>query len=403
MEKKMTIPFSPPDITEAEINEVIAALRSGWITTGPRTKLFEQKIAESCTTRRAICLNSATASLELALRLLGIGEGDEVIVPAYTYTATASVVCHVGAKPVIVDSQPDHFEMDYDRLADAITSRTKAVIPVELGGVPCDHRRISDAVESKRALFAPKNDLQRAIGHVAVVSDAAHAFGACRDGLPVGAIADFTAFSFHAVKNLTTAEGGALTWREIDGIDSDDLYRRLQIFSLHGQTKDALTKETSGSWEYDVLYPGYKCNMTDICAALGLSQLERYESILAYRKKIIERYNAALHPLGVRTLRHDVPNGRSSGHLYLTRIDGLTPDRRNVFIDRLAQRGVITNVHYKPLPMLTAYRNMGFDIADYPNAYALFANEVTLPLHTRLSEEEIEYVISQYIEELKCL
>lgn len=402
MEKNRMIPFSPPDITEAEIDEVIQALRSGWITTGPRTKLFEKKIAEYCHTRRAVCLNSATACLELVLRLLEIGEGDEVIVPAYTYTATASVVCHVGAKLVLVDSQPDCIEMDYDRLAEAVTPRTKAVIPVELGGVPCDLQRIFDAVESKKALFKPANALQQAIGRVAVISDAAHAFGAEWHGRKIGEIADFTAFSFHAVKNLTTAEGGALTWRALDGVDSETIYRRLQLLSLHGQTKDALTKETTGSWEYDVLYPGYKCNMTDIAAALGLSQLARYDEILRRRGQIIARYDEVLHPLGIWTLRHNAPDTRSSGHLYLTRVPNMGAEERNAAIEQMASRGVMTNVHYKPLPLLTAYRSMGFDIADYPNAFGLFANEITLPLHTRLTDAEVEYILEQFCEVLRC-
>lgn len=391
--KKLQIPFSPPDISELEIAEVVSTLRSGWITTGPRTKQFEREIAGVCHTPRAVCLNSATAALELALRLLGVGPGDEVIVPAYTYTATASVVCHVGAKLVLVDTQPGGYEMDYAQAAAAVTEKTKVMIPVDLGGVPCDYDQIFQIVDEKKALFTPANPIQAALGRVAVLADAAHAFGASWRGKPVGSIADFTAFSFHAVKNLTTAEGGALTWRTLPGIEDAALYHELQLLSLHGQSKDALAKTQLGAWEYDIVYPAYKCNMTDIMAAIGLKQLERYPEMLRRRKEIIERYDAAFRPLGVETLRHFTDTYRSSGHLYLTRIPGITAEQRNAIIVKMAEKGVATNVHYKPLPMHTAYKNLGFSIKDCPNAYAQYTNEITLPLHTCLADEMVEYVI----------
>ncbi len=402
MSERMNIPFSPPDITEQEIQSVIQALRSGWITTGPRTKELEQKVAQRCGTQRAVCLNSQTACGELALRLLGIGPGDEVIVPAYTYTATASVVDHVGAKLVLVDCKEDSWEMDYDKAEAAITSRTKAIIPVDLGGVPCDYSRVHALVQRKKHLFQPSSPLQEALGRVAILADTAHSFGASRDGMPTGSLADFSAFSFHAVKNLTTAEGGALTWKPIPGVDDDDLYRQLQLFSLHGQSKDALAKTQQGSWEYDIVGLWYKCNMTDVVAAIGLAQMERYDCLLGRRREIIAMYDAALLPLGIQTLSHYTQQHSSSGHLYLTRIPGITAQQRNRIIEEMAQRGISTNVHYKPLPMHTAYRELGFDIQDFPNAYAMFANEITLPLHTNLTDDQVAYVIKHYVEILRA-
>lgn len=386
------IPFCPPDIGEEEIKEVCEALRSGWITTGPRTKEFENNLVKYCNTDRVVCLNSATAALELNLRILGIGPGDEVIVPAYTYTATASPVIHVGAKIVFVDSQKDSFEMDYDKVEEAITERTKAVIPVDIAGMVCDYRRVIKACENKKHLFNPSNDIQRAIGRVAVVADCAHSLGAVRQGKCTGEIADFSSFSFHAVKNLTTAEGGAATWRRIDGVDSNKLYEQYQLYSLHGQSKDAFEKDKFSSWEYDVLGPWYKCNMTDIAAALGLKQLERYDELLARRRQIIEKYNALCDSLGVKHLNHFTDEWSSSGHLYITRIPGITSEQRNEIITGLAQKGVATNVHYKPLPMMTAYKNMGFDIEQFPNAYDYYSNEITLPLYTKLTDEDVDYV-----------
>lgn len=397
----MKIPFSPPDITEQEIQAVADALRSGWITTGPRTKELERQVAAFCGTNRAVCLNSQTACAEMALRLLGVGPGDEVIVPAYTYTASASVVCHVGAQLVLVDSQPDSFELDYQQVAAAITPRTKAVIPVDLGGVPCDYDRLFAIVEEKKSLFSGATPLQKALGRVAILADTAHAFGATRNGKPAGSLADFSSFSFHAVKNLTTAEGGALTWRTIPGVDDEELYRQLQLFSLHGQSKDALAKTKLGAWEYDVLGTWYKCNMTDMAAAVGLVQLQRYSELLQRRKEIIEAYDAALRPLGVESLPHYTDGHQSSGHLYICRVPGITPEQRNEIIEKMAEKGVATNVHYKPLPMHTAYKNLGFDIADYPNAYALFANEITLPLHTCLTDEQVQYVTDCFAEVLR--
>lgn len=401
--KRFNIPFSPPDMTEAEVNEVKEAILSGWITTGPRTKELERQIASYVSTERAVCLNSATACLELTLRLLGIGQGDEVIVPAYTYTASAAVVAHVGAKIVFVDIQKNSLEMDYDAVEKAINERTKAIIPVDLAGIPCDYERLFSIVERKRPLFRPATDLQRTIGRVAICTDAAHAFGASWRNRMVGSVADFTSFSFHAVKNFTTAEGGALTWRTIEGIDNETLYHQLQLFSLHGQSKDALAKTQLGAWEYDIVGPWYKCNMTDIMAALGLVQMKRYPALLARRREIIERYDAAFKPLGVEVLNHYTADHTSSGHLYLTRIPGITTEQRQTVIVRMAERGIATNVHYKPLPMMTAYKNMGFDIKDFPNAYAHFANEITLPLHTRLTDEEIDYIIEQFTDTIRHL
>lgn len=392
----MKVPFSPPDISELEIAEVVAALRSGWITTGPRTKELERKIAAWIGTEKCVCLNSQTACAELALRVMGIGEGDEVITSAYTYTATASVICHVGATPILIDTQKNSLEMDYTALENAITERTKAVIPVDLGGVPCDYDRIFDIVNSKKALFRPLNDIQRALGRVAVMADTAHSFGAVRHGKNVGSIADFSSFSFHAVKNFTTAEGGALTWNSINGIDNDEVYKQLQLFSLHGQSKSALEKTQLGSWEYDIVGTWYKCNMTDIAAAIGLKQLERYPELLARRKEIIEKYDAAFKPLGIKTLEHYTAEQSSSGHLYITEIPGIGEAERNEIIIKMAENGIACNVHYKPLPMHTAYKRLGFDIACYPNAYTHFAHEVTLPLHTCLTDEMVEYVIDNY-------
>lgn len=394
----MKIPFSPPDITEAEANEVRDALLSGWITTGPRTKELERQIATFCNTNKAVCLNSATACLEMALRVLGIGPGDEVITSAYTYTASASVVCHIGAKLVLVDTQKDSFEMDYDKLADAINEKTKAVIPVDLAGIPCDYDRIFDIANSKKALFSPKTDIQKAIGRVAIVADAAHAFGARWYGKMVGSIADFTSFSFHAVKNFTTAEGGALTWRDIEGIDNDHIYKELQLLSLHGQSKDALAKTQLGAWEYDIISPAYKCNMTDIMAAIGLVQMKRYPTLLERRKQIIGMYNDALKGCNVQVLDHYTDEHTSSGHLYLVRLLGKDSEYRNNVITEMAKRDIACNVHYKPLPMMTAYKALGFDIKDYPNAYAQFCNEITLPLHTKLTDEMVEYIIRNFKE-----
>ena len=394
--KRFNIPFSPPDMTEEEVKEVREAVLSGWITTGPRTKELEKQIAAYVGAPKAVCLNSQTACAEMALRLLGIGEGDEVIVPAYTYTASASIIYHVGAKIVFVDVQKDSLEMDYDALEAAINTHTKAIIPVDLAGIPCDYERLFDIVERKRALFQPSNDIQRAIGRIAICADAAHAFGASWKGQMVGSIADFTSFSFHAVKNFTTAEGGALTWRTIPGMDDEALYHQIQLYSLHGQSKDALAKTQLGAWEYDIVGPWYKCNMTDIMAALGLVQMKRYPALLARRREIIKRYDAAFKPLGVEVLTHYTDTYTSSGHLYLTRIPNASLEQRQAIIVQMAERGIATNVHYKPLPMMTAYKALGFDIKNFPNAYAHFANEITLPLHTRLTDEEIDYIIAQY-------
>lgn len=396
--KLRNVPFSPPDMSECEIAEVSEALRSGWITTGPRTKEFEKQISDYCHTDKAVCLNSATACMELILRVLGVGPGDEVITSAYTYTATASVTCHVGAKVVMVDTAPNSFEMDYDKLADAITERTKVILPVDLGGVVCDYDKIYAAVESRKHLFRPSNDIQRAYGRVVVLADAAHAFGAQWHGKMCGEIADFTSFSFHAVKNLTTAEGGALTWRTHEGVDNEWLYKQFQLFSLHGQNKDALAKTKLGAWEYDIVAPNYKCNMTDIMAAIGLAQFKRYPDMLRRRHNIIRKYNDALKGHNVQTLTHVGDDHTSSGHLYLVRLLDCDVEQRNRIIEQMAERGIACNVHYKPLPMMTAYKALGFDIANYPNAYNQYRNEVTLPLHTRLTDEDVEYVISNFVE-----
>lgn len=392
----MKIPFSPPDITDAEIEQVTEALKSGWITTGPKTKQLEREVADLCGTKRAVCLNSQTACGEMTLRLLGIGEEDEVITCAYTYTASASIVCHVGAKLVLIDTQENSLEMDYDKLEEAITEKTKVIIPVDLAGVPCNYDRIFSIVESKKHLFHPENDIQRAIGRVIVMADAAHAFGATWKGKTIGNVADFSNFSFHAVKNFTTAEGGAVTWRDIEGIDNETLYHQYQLLSLHGQSKDALAKTQLGAWEYDIIGPWYKCNMTDVVAGIGLAQMKRYKGLLDRRKEIIENYDAAFKQLGIEVLNHYTDEYQSSGHLYITRVPGVSLEQRHEIIVKMAEVGVACNVHYKPLPMMTAYKNLGFDIKDYPNAYKKFENEITLPLHTRLADEEVEYVIEQF-------
>ena len=393
MTKKMNIPFSPPDISELEIAEVADTLRSGWITTGPKTKLLERKTAEFVGTERTVCLNSQTACAEMALRLMGIGKGDEVITSAYTYTASASVIDHVGATIVLIDTQANSLEMDYDALEAAITEKTKAIIPVDMAGIPCDYERIFEIVNRKKSMFNPSSNLQKALGRIAVMADTAHAFGAKWHGEPVGSIADFSSFSWHAVKNFTTAEGGVLSWKTIHGVDNEDIYKQLQLFSLHGQSKDALAKTQLGAWEYDIVGTWYKCNMTDVAAAIGLAQFERYPAMLVRRKEIIKKYDAALKPLGIEVLQHYTDEYESSGHLYLTRVPGITLEQRNEIIIKMAEQGVACNVHYKPLPMHTAYKNLGFDIKDYPNAYANFVNEISLPLHTKLTDEEVEYVI----------
>ncbi len=400
-EREKIISFSPPDISEMEIEEVCAALRSGWITTGPRTKKLEKELAEWIGTEKCVCLNSQTACAELVLRVLGVGEGDEVVVPAYTYTASASVIDHVGAKIVLIDSQKDNVEMDYDALEAAINERTKAIIPVDLGGVPCDYARIFEIAERKKHLFKPANDLQRAIGRVAVCADTAHALGAKWHGKMIGTVADFSCFSFHAVKNFTTAEGGAITWMLPAAVDSEALYHQFQLLSLHGQSKDALSKTRPGDWEYDVVGLWYKCNMTDMAAALGLAQFQRYPHILKRRRDIVACYDAAIRPLGIQVLDHFNAEHESSGHLYITRVPGITSEQRNEIIHKMADCGIACNVHYKPLPMHTAYKALGFNIADFPNAYACFENEITLPLHTCLSDEDVEYVKENYVRILK--
>lgn len=397
----MNIPFSPPDITDREIEEVIAALKSGWITTGPKTKEFERRISQYCGNDKTVCLSAATTALEMTLRLLGIGKGDEVIVPSYTYTATCSVICHVGATPVMVDSQTDREEMDYSLMSDAITERTKAIMPVDIAGILCDYDKIFEIIEAKKELFNPNNEIQEAFNRIIVVADCAHGFGAVQNGKKAGALADFTCFSFHAVKNLTTAEGGAVTWKNHDGLDNEKIYKKYQILSLHGQTKDALEKTQKGSWEYDILIPAYKCNMTDVQAGIGLAQLERYESMLARRHEIVERYENGFKNSRVITPVHRTENSASSGHLYLTRLEGISLEERNEIIIKMEERGISTNVHYKPLPLLTAYKNLGFDIADYPNAYNLFKNEISLPIYTILTDDEVDYITESLLEILK--
>lgn len=398
------ISFSPPDMTGAEAAMVAEVLDSGWITTGPKTKEFEHMISMCCNTQKSVCLNSATACMEMALRVLGVGPGDEVIVPAYTYTATASSVCHVGAMPVMVDTTPGSYEMDYDKVAEAITERTKVVMPVDLGGVICDYDKVFQAVESRKSLFRPSNEIQKVFGRVIVLADAAHAFGAKRHGRMCGEIADFTSFSFHAVKNLTTAEGGALTWRSREGLDDEAVYKQLQLLSLHGQSKDALAKTQLGAWEYDIVAPYYKCNMTDIMAGIGLAQLKRYPELLYRRRQIVGQYNEALKGYNVQILDHYGTDHSSSGHLYLVHLLGKDVDYRNDVIVKMAERGIACNVHYKPLPMMTAYKAMGFDIKDFPNAYNQYRNEITLPLHTHLSDDDVQYVMknfTQIISDLK--
>ena len=388
--------FSPPDITEAEIEEVIETMKSGWITTGPRTKEFERRIADYIGVNKAVCLNSATAAMELTLRILGVGPGDEVITTAYTYTASASVIDHVGAKIVMVDVAKDSFEMDYTKLADAITDKTKVIISVDLAGKMCDYDAISEVVANKRDLYKANNELQQKINRIVVMADAAHAFGAERNGYNCGQVADFTTFSFHAVKNLTTSEGGAVVWNNNLGFDDEELYKQYMLYSLHGQSKDALAKNQKGAWEYDIVYPAYKCNMTDISAAIGMVQLDRYDGLKKRRQEIINRYDDALLPLGIQSLQHYGEHFSSSGHLYLTRIPGIGEAERNAIITKLAEAGVACNVHYKPLPMFTAYKNLGFDIKEYPNAYDMYKNEITLPLHTLLDDEDVTYVIESF-------
>lgn len=388
------IPFSPPDISQMEIDLVTEALKSGWITTGPKTKLLESRLSEYCGTNKTVCLNSATAAMELTLRFLGVGPGDEVITSAYTYTASASVINHVGAKIILVDTKKDSFEMDYELVSKAITNKTKAIIPVDIAGVMCDYDTIIKVVEEKKHLFNPKNEVQKAIGRITILADAAHSFGATYKGRNNGTIADFTCFSFHAVKNLTTAEGGAVTWKPIIGINDEGIYKEFQLLSLHGQNKDALSKSKLGSWEYDIIYPGYKCNMTDILASVGLAQLERYHEILARRHEIIKKYNKGFSKFNIQYLDHST----SSCHLYIIRVSGIDVNRRNQIIEQMAANGISCNVHYKPLPMMTAYKNLGFDIKDYPNAYDFYRNEITLPLHTLLNDDDVDYVINNFVE-----
>lgn len=394
--QKFNIPFSPPDISELEIQEVVRALRSGWITTGPRTKKLEKLISEYLGTSKCVCLNSQTACAEMALRVIGVGPGDEIITSAYTYTASASIVYHVGAKLILVDTQKDNYEMDYDKLEKAINERTKAIIPVDIAGIPCDYDKIFEIVKRKKHLFKPTSKIQEALGRVAVMADAAHSFGARTKDEMVGNVADFSSFSFHAVKNFTTAEGGVLTWRNINGIDNEDIYKQLQLLSLHGQSKDALAKTQLGAWEYDIIGTWYKCNMTDIAAAMGIAQLERYQEMLSRRKDIIKEYDAAFKSLGIKTLQHYTDNYQSSGHLYMIRVPKINSKQRDEIIIKMAEQGVACNVHYKPLPMHTAYKKLGFDIKDYPNAYGMFENEITLPLYSLLTEEQVMYIIETF-------
>lgn len=397
MNTKMNIPFSPPDVGEEEIKEVVEALQSGWITTGPKTKQFEKEIAQVCHTEKAVCLNSATAALEMTLRVLGIGEGDEVITSSYTYTASASPIAHVGAKIVLVDIQKNSFEMDYQKLEEAITEKTKAIIPVDLAGIVCDYDKIFEIVEKKKGLFHAKNEIQKLYNRVIVVADSAHGIGAQRKGKMSGEWADFTTFSFHAVKNLTTAEGGAAVWRNKEGLDNEAIYKQYQLLSLHGQTKDALHKNGLGNWEYDIVAPYYKCNMTDIMAGIGLAQMKRYPKLLQRRQEIIEKYNQGFKTLPITPLNHKDQEHTSSGHLYIVRVNGITEEQRNEIISKMAEEGVACNVHYKPLPMLTAYKNLGFDIKNYPNAYEFYQNEITLPLYTKLTDEQIDYIIEKFV------
>ena len=401
MTKKMNIPFSPPDISEEEIKEVIDALKSGWITTGPKTKKLEKELLKFTGTNMGVCLNSQTAAAEMTLRVLGVGQGDEVITSAYTYTATASVVEHVGAKLVLVDTQKENLEMDYEKLKDAINEKTKVIIPVDLGGVPCDYDKIFQIVEEKKNLFKANNEIQKAYNRIIIMADTAHALGAEYKGKKVGSIADFSNFSFHAVKNFTTAEGGYATWKDKEGIDNEKLYKQYQLLSLHGQSKDALSKTKLGSWEYDIVGAWYKCNMTDVLAGIGLAQVKRYPRLLKRRKEIIEKYDKAFKPLGIKSLNHFDKNHTSSGHLYISQVPGIEIEQRNKIIEEMAEKGIACNVHYKPLPLLTAYKNLGFEIKDYPNAYNHYKNEITLPLHTKLSDEEVDYIIESFCEIVK--
>ena len=401
MEKIQNIPFSPPDISDREIENVVEVLKSGWITTGPKTKEFEKRISEYCNTDRTVCLNSSTAAMEMTLRMLGIGEGDEVITSSYTYTASCSVICHVGAKPILVDISKNNLEMDYDKLEEAITENTKAIIPVDIAGVICDYDKINEIVERKKGIFSANNEIQKKLGRIAVIADASHAFGATKNGKKSGEFADFTCFSFHAVKNLTTGEGGAVTWKDKDGLNSDEIYKRFQILSLHGQTKDALHKNSLGAWEYDILEPAYKCNMTDIMAAIGLAQLDRYDDMLKRRHEIIDKYNSYLSSHNVQVLNHKDDSNYSSGHLYIVKINGIEESIRNEIINKMAERGIATNVHYKPLPLLTAYKNLGFNISDFENSYIFYKGEITLPLYTKLTDEQVEYIITNFVEILK--
>lgn len=400
-ESKKIIPFSPPDVGEKEILEVIEAIKSGWITTGPKVKLLEKKIANYVDTPKCVCLNSQTACAEMALHIMGIGPGDEVITSAYTYTASASIIAHVGARIVLIDIQKDSFEMDYNALEEAINDKTKAIIPIDIAGVPCDYDRLFEIVNRKKNLFKPNNDIQKALGRIAIMADTAHSFGAMYKGHIVGSVADFSSFSFHAVKNFTTAEGGALTWNHIDGIDDEEIYHKLQLLSLHGQSKDALAKTKLGAWEYDIVGTYYKCNMTDIMGGIGLAQFERYPSMLLRRREIIEKYNNALKPLGVKVLDHYNDKHLSSGHLYITRIPNISDEQRRTIINKMGELGVACNVHYKPLPLHTAYKNLGFDIKNYPNSYDFYHNEITLPLHTCLTDEDVEYVIESFKKVIK--
>jgi dTDP-4-amino-4,6-dideoxygalactose transaminase len=397
------IPFAPPDISQDEIEEVVRVMKSGWITTGSRTKEFEKEIAEYIGVNKAVCLNSATAAMQLTLCVLGIGPGDEVITSAYTYTASASVINHVGAKIVLIDTAPDSFEMDYDKLNEAITERTKAIIPVDIAGKMCDYGRIYDILDNKKRLFQANNNIQEIFNRVMVLADAAHAFGALRNKIKCGKAADFTTFSFHAVKNLTTAEGGAVVWRNNPDLNDEWLYKQFMLYSHHGQSKDAYTKTQKGAWEYDIICPGYKCNMTDLLAGIGLAQLRRFETFLDKRKKLIEMYDRLLRPIGYHSMEHYGDNYSSAGHLYLLRIPGVREHERNEVIEKMSEAGIAANVHYKPLPMLTAYRRMGFDINDYPNAYAQYENEITLPLHTKLSDEDVEYICKNLTKAVSAL
>lgn len=397
----MKIKFSPPDISNLEIEEVIDALKSGWITTGPKTKLFEKMIAEFVGTEKAVCLNSQTACQELALRVLGVKEGDEVITCAYTYSASASVIAHVGAKIVFVDTQKDSPFIDYEQLENAITEKTKAIISVDLAGIPCDYDKIFEIVNRKRHLFKPNSHLQEKLGRIAVMADTAHALGATYKGKPIGSVADFSSFSFHAVKNLTTAEGGAVTWNNVDGVDNEEIYKEFQLLSLHGQSKDAFSKTNPSNWEYDIVAPYFKCNMTDVSASIGIGQLKRYKDLLLRRKQIIEKYDFSFKRYGIKVLNHYSSDYSSSGHLYLTRIPNITHEKRNEIIKKMADKGIACNVHYKPLPMMSGYAKLGYDIKNYPNAYSLYVNEITLPLHTLLTDEEVDYIIKNYIEIVK--